>query len=54
MAAEIKKEHPSAKVEIRVGGRGDFIVKQDGKELWNKRRTHDDAFPEPEEILAQL
>lgn len=34
------------------GGRGDFIVKADGKLLWDKKTT--DRFPEPREILSQL
>jgi predicted Rdx family selenoprotein len=41
-------------VEIRPGGKGDFIVKADGKVLWDKRKTHDDEFPEPAAILSRL
>jgi predicted Rdx family selenoprotein len=36
------------------GGRGDFIVKLDGKLLWDKRGRDGDRFPDAKEILAQL
>lgn len=41
-------------MEARPGGRGDFVVKADGKLLWDKRKRNDDAFPEDREILNQL
>lgn len=53
MAAAIQKAHPKAKVEAKPGGRGDFVVKADGRLLWDKR-AHEDLFPEDGEILAQL
>jgi hypothetical protein len=40
-------------VETRPGGRGDFIVKADGKVLWDKRRQ-DDEFPTEAAILGKL
>ena len=36
------------------GGKGDFVVKADGKLLWDKRRRDGDEFPEPKQILDQL
>jgi hypothetical protein len=36
------------------GGRGDFVVKADGRVLWDKRKRADDAFPEHAAILRQL
>lgn len=41
-------------METRPGGRGDFLVKADGKTLWDKRRRDDDRFPDDREILSQL
>lgn len=41
-------------VEAKPGGRGDFLVKLDGKVLWDKRRRDDERFPADAEILAQL
>lgn len=40
-------------VELIEGGRGDFIVTVDGKQLWHKREM-DDEFPEESAILAKL
>lgn len=53
MGAAIKKSFPQAKIELKPGGRGDFIVTADGKQLWDKRRM-DDEFPEDPAILKQL
>lgn len=53
MGAAIQKAHPQAEIQLQPGGRGDFIVTVDGKQLWDKRRM-DDEFPEDEQILAQL
>lgn len=53
MAAAIQKAHPKAKVETKPGGRGDFLVKVDGRLLWDKARR-EERFPEDREILAQL
>ena len=46
--------HPQAKVTATPGGRGDFVVKADGKLLWDKQRRDGDEFPEHAQILAQL
>jgi len=35
------------------GGRGDFIVAVDGRELWNKKQM-DNQFPEHDVILGML
>ena len=40
-------------METRPGGRGDFIVKLDGKVIWDKKQR-DDQFPEDQQILTQL
>ena len=44
---------PKSNVELIGGGRGDFIVKADGAELWNKKQMGDE-FPEPEVILEKM
>lgn len=36
------------------GGKGDFIVKVDGKEVWNKLSHAESRFPEHDEILSLL
>ena len=41
-------------MQTKPGGRGDFIVAVDGRVLWDKRKTHEDKFPEPQAILKQL
>jgi predicted Rdx family selenoprotein len=41
-------------VDIVPGGKGDFIVKADGKLLWDKRGRDGDQFPAPEKIVAQI
>jgi predicted Rdx family selenoprotein len=38
---------------LKPGGKGDFIVTVDGREIWNKRRRNDE-FPRDDEILGQL
>ena len=53
MAAAIRTAHPDATLDVRPGGRGDFLVKHDGKTLWDKR-NREQRFPEPAEVLAQL
>jgi predicted Rdx family selenoprotein len=53
LGAKIEKEFPGASVKLEGGGRGDFIVTVDGRELWNKRQM-DDEFPEEDAILAAL
>ena len=35
------------------GGKGDFIVKVDGREIWNKRKMGD-QFPAEQQIIARL
>lgn len=40
-------------MELVEGGRGDFIVTADGRELWNKRAMGDE-FPEHDVILGAL
>lgn len=40
-------------MELIGGGRGDFIVTADGRELWNKRQMGDE-FPEEAAIVAKL
>jgi predicted Rdx family selenoprotein len=54
LAAAIQRAHAKAKVETKPGGRGDFLVKADGRVLWDKRRRDDERFPEDGEILSQL
>ena len=40
-------------MELIEGGKGDFIVQVDGKEVWNKREMNDE-FPEHSVILEKL
>lgn len=40
-------------METIPGGKGDFIVKVDGREVWNKRRMNDE-FPDESDILPKL
>lgn len=54
LAAAIEAAHPHAVVDKQPGGKGDFIVTADGRELWNKRAHPEERFPENEEILSQL
>ncbi|MGC6487290.1 MAG: Rdx family protein [Planctomycetota bacterium] len=54
LAAAIEAAHPGATVEKKPGGRGDFIVTADGREVWNKKRHAEQRFPEHDEVLAQL
>ncbi|MCC6782668.1 MAG: Rdx family protein [Planctomycetes bacterium] len=53
MGAAIQKAFPEAKVELKPGGRGDFIVTVDGRQLWDKKRQGD-QFPEPKVIVAAI
>ena len=53
MAESIKEQRPSVSVEITPGGKGDFIVKADGKTLWDKMKQGDE-FPEHDAILSQI
>jgi|TARA_R110000868_G_scaffold65053_1_gene195115 predicted Rdx family selenoprotein len=52
LAADIRNALPSAKVALIPGGKGDFIVVANGRELWNKRQVG--RFPEHAEILDEL
>lgn len=54
MATVIEAAHPGAKVANVRGGKGDFIVTVDGKEIWNKLSHPEHRFPEHDEILAKL
>jgi hypothetical protein len=49
----IVKAFPEAKVELKGGGRGDFIVTRDGEQLWNKRQMGDE-FPRDDDIVEAL
>jgi predicted Rdx family selenoprotein len=53
LGAKIEKAFPAASVTLEGGGRGDFIVTVDGRELWNKRQM-DDEFPDEDAILTAL
>ena len=54
MATAIATAHPDAKVEKVPGSKGDFIVKVDSKEVWNKMAHPEQRFPEHSEILSLL
>lgn len=53
MADRIRAEVEGATVELVDGGRGDFIVTADGREVWNKKATGL-GFPDEEDIVADL
>lgn len=53
MGAAIEAAQPKARVALKPGGRGDFIVTVDGRELWNKRAM-DDEFPDEQHIVRAL
>lgn len=53
MGAKIEKTFPEARVELKGGGRGDFIVTRDGTQLWNKRQMGDE-FPDEDAIVEAL
>ena len=53
LAAAIRTAHSDAAVELIKGGKGDFIVKYDGKVIWDKKNDQG-RFPEHDEILTQL
>jgi predicted Rdx family selenoprotein len=40
-------------VELKPGGRGDFVVTVDGRRIFDKRRQGD-RFPDESEILSAL
>lgn len=44
---------PAASVDTVPGGKGDFIVKVDGRKIWDKRGKDGD-FPREQQILAVL
>ncbi|MGA0058659.1 MAG: Rdx family protein [Planctomycetota bacterium] len=44
---------PESSVELKPGGRGDFVVTADGRTIYDKRRQGD-RFPSEGEILAAL
>jgi len=52
LEAKIMNHFPDAKVEIRGGGTGDFIVIADGVQLWNKKTEGD--FPDEDVIIEML
>jgi predicted Rdx family selenoprotein len=53
LGAKIEKTFPDARVTLEGGGRGDFIVTADGRELWNKRQMGDE-FPNEDAIVEAL
>jgi predicted Rdx family selenoprotein len=53
LADAIKAAHASVEVELVPGGKGEFIVTSDGKQIWNKKQM-DDEFPEEPFILKRL
>tara|TARA_R110002096_G_scaffold435826_2_gene663651 strand:+ start:199735 stop:199899 length:165 start_codon:yes stop_codon:yes gene_type:complete len=52
LAAAIQTKFADAEVTLVPGGKGDFIVNADGRELWSKREVG--RFPEHDEILGKL
>lgn len=54
MAAKIEAAFDGAQVTLIEGGGGDFIVNADGKELWNKKQTHNGQFPDEDQLVATM
>jgi predicted Rdx family selenoprotein len=52
LAAAIQNAFADAQVTLVPGGKGDFIVIANGREIWNKRQVG--RFPESAEILGEL
>lgn len=52
MAAAITAARPGVEIELRRGGRGDFIVTVDGDVVWDKHK--DGGFPDDAELVAEL
>jgi predicted Rdx family selenoprotein len=50
---EIVRAVPGVEVELIAGGKGDFIVKSDGVELWNKKQMGN-QFPDEQAIVKRL
>jgi predicted Rdx family selenoprotein len=53
LAATLQKKFPSAKITTNPGRRGDFLVKADGKVVWDKHAM-DGKFPTEAQVLAAL
>jgi predicted Rdx family selenoprotein len=53
LAATIRGEIEDVEVELVPGGRGDFIVVADRRELWNKKNSGR-GFPSEDEIVAAI
>lgn len=53
LAATLKKKFPKATITTSPGRRGDFLVKADGKVLWDKHAM-DGKFPTEAQILSAL
>jgi len=53
LAAAIQQDLPEVEVEIRPGRKGDFMIKADGKMLWDKL-GRDGDFPEHPRIINLL
>ena len=53
MGAAIEAVHPQATIDLKPGGRGDFIVIADDREVWNKRQMGDE-FPAHDVVLERL
>ena len=53
MAAKIERALPGTPVDLIKGRGGNFIVKADGKVLWDKRAM-DDQFPDDDDVVDDL
>ncbi|MEZ4273048.1 MAG: hypothetical protein R3C68_16935 [Myxococcota bacterium] len=49
----MKSAFPGATVGLLEGGRGDFIVKHNNRELWNKKQMQN-TFPDQQVIVERL
>lgn len=54
MEEEILGKFPDAKIEMKIGGRGDFIVEVDDKIIFSKKELSPERFPENGEILKLI
>jgi predicted Rdx family selenoprotein len=53
LGAKIEKAFPAATVELIKGQKGVFIVKLDGKQLWNKHEM-DGEFPNEDKLVSEM
>lgn len=51
---EIKEAFQDAQVTLEIGGRGEFSVTVDGKEIFSKQKLDEPRFPNQGEIIELI